>query len=428
MRQRIVRVALIAALLALLVFGAPLAYVVNRLLLDGEQAELEHLALRAVVAMPEDFSSGQPADLPTADPSEQLGIYGDDGRRVLGTGPARGGRAVTEALSASLSNQGTDTQLVVAVPVSRDGRVTAVVRASSPRAAIAAQSFGAWGAMLGLGLLSAGAALALAVVQARRLARPIEALEETTGRLGAGDFGARADACGVAEIDRAADALNRTAFRLGDLVARERAFAANASHQLRTPLTGLRLTLETALSAPGADLAEAARAAIQTADELSRTVDDVLSFSRAAPAPTDPVELPALLRDAERRWSGLLREQGRSLRLRIEDPPPARAAEPAVRQILEVLLDNAYRHGRGDVLVTARDAIDAAAVDVQDEGTTGGRDLLPHDLPPGARHLGLALARHLAEAQDGRLVHATADPVTRLTLLLPPAPSDQTSG
>jgi signal transduction histidine kinase len=275
------------------------------------------------------------------------------------------------------------------------------------------------------GLVGLCRAFALASVQARRLARPIEQIEEVAEKLAGGDFSVRAEATGIEETDRVAVALNKTAERLGDVVARERAFAAHASHQLRTPLTGLRLTLDTALNTPGADVTEAARSAIQTADELSRTVDDVLSLSRAGVEPARPLDLTVLLVDAERRWHGLLAAEGRPLRLHTDAPPLARASEAAVRQIVDVLIDNAYRHGRGAVVITAREANEAAAIDVQDDGSTTGLDLLPdagkaRTWSAGQR-LGLSLARSLAEAEDGRLVHARTEEHTRLTLLLPSA-------
>jgi signal transduction histidine kinase len=284
--------------------------------------------------------------------------------------------------------------------------------------------------MVGLALLAFAAAAGLAITQARRLARPIERLEAVAEQLGGGNFSARAEPSGIEEIDRASSALNKTAERLGDVVARERAFAAHASHQLRTPLTGLRLTLDTALNTPGADLDQAARSAINTADELSRTVDDVLSLARAGIEPVRPLDLVELLGDAERRWHGLLAAQGRPLRLLLQEPPLARASEAAARQIVDVLIDNAYRHGLGAVVVTAREANEAAAIDVQDDGSTTGLDLLRDGTEDQAassgQRLGLSLAKRLAEAEDGRLLHATTEPRTRVTLLLPAAapPSD----
>jgi len=284
--------------------------------------------------------------------------------------------------------------------------------------------------MVGFAVLAFAAAAGLATVASRRLARPIERLEAVAEQLGGGNFSVRAEPSGIDEIDRAASALNKTAERLGDVVSREQAFAAHASHQLRTPLTGLRLTLDTALNTPGADLRQAARSAIQTADELSRTVDDVLSLTRAAVEPARPLDLTELLADAERRWHGLLAAEGRPLRLQLNEPPLARASAAAVRQIVDVLIDNAIRHGRGAVVVTAREANEAAAIDVQDDGRTTGVDLLPDGAPAQAwstgQRLGLSLARRLAEAEEGRLLHARTEVKTRLTLLLPAAkpPSD----
>jgi signal transduction histidine kinase len=427
MRRSIVRVALFAAVLAVLVFGVPLAYVMNRLLLGDEQAELERLALRAAVSVPAGIvAGGDPVELPKTEASTQLGVYDASGRLIAGTGPSGVGAQVRTALRGTVSDRGTDRDLVVAVPVSQDERVVAVVRASSPRAAIAAQSRDVWAAMVGFALLAFAAAAGLAMVQARRLAGPIERLEAVAEQLGGGNFSVRAEPSGIAEIDRAASALNKTAERLGDVVLRERAFASHASHQLRTPLTGLRLTLDTALNTPGADVSEAARSAIRTADELSRTVDDVLALTRAGVEPARPLDLTELLVDAERRWHGLLAAEGRPLRLSVQEPPLARASEAAVRQIVEVLIDNAYRHGRGAVVLTAREANEAAAIDVQDDGSTTGVDLLPDGVSASAvstgQRLGLSLARRLAEAEEGRLLHARTEQRTRLTLLLPAVP------
>ena len=111
----------------------------------------------------------------------------------------------------------------------------------------------------------------------------------------------------------------------------------------------------------------------------------------------------------------------------MEEPhPPASASEPAVRQILDVLLNNAFRHGAGQVVVTARGSGDALAIDVSDEGRApGDRSLVPGpdvDEPPpeGGHRLGLRMASSLALGTGGRLVHAHTEARTRMTLLLPP--------
>ena len=145
-------------------------------------------------------------------------------------------------------------ELVVAVPVTDGAAVIGVVRAASNYSGVRLRIVGTWAAMLGLDLAAIGATLLVARRQARRLAAPLEALSRTAAQLGGGNFGARTQPSGIPEIDAAGRSLDTTAARLGAMVSRERAFSADASHQLRTPLTGLRLGLETALERPGSDL------------------------------------------------------------------------------------------------------------------------------------------------------------------------------
>lgn len=200
-----------------------------------------------------------------------------------------------------------------------------------------------------------GAVLASWLVARRiaaRLTRPLEDLACAAARLGEGDFSARSRRSAIPEIDRVGAALDVTATRIGETLERERAFSAEASHQLRTPLAGLRLQLESALETPGRDPYAAVRAGITAADRLERTVEDLLALSRERRAPRDELDLPALLAEL----SDVPLPDHRELRLEIADPPPVRASAPAVRQVLAVLLDNAVNHGEGAITVRARDS------------------------------------------------------------------------
>ena len=233
----------------------------------------------------------------------------------------------------------------------------------------------------------------------------------------------QAPAAGIEEIDAAGSALTRTAERLGELVGRERAFSADASHQLRTPLTGLRLRLETALDG-GGDLRPAVVGALEITDRLERTVDELLALDRDAPSARTPADLPALLAELCDGWQGPLGEAGRTLRLSVPPAlPRTSASAAATRQILDVLLANASRHGAGAVTVTAREADTAVAVDVADEGAgvrIPAEALFGRRTDRAAGHgIGLALARALAEAEGGRLVLTRAGPAPVFTLLLP---------
>src|SRR4051812_20561579 len=115
------------------------------------------------------------------------------------------------------------------------------------------------------------------LVLGRRLAVPLERLARAARRLGQGDFASRAPRGGVAEADEIAAALDDTARRLGDLVARERAFSAGASHQLRTPLAALRIELE-ALELRSEAPPELARALAQV-ERLQTTIDTLLAVA-----------------------------------------------------------------------------------------------------------------------------------------------------
>jgi signal transduction histidine kinase len=268
---------------------------------------------------------------------------------------------------------------------------------------------------------------------AARLIRPLQQLAAAAETLGDGDFSVRAPPAGIPEIDSVSTALNSTATRLDDLLARERAFATDASHQLRTPLTGLRLGLEVALDTPGQDLRTAIGTAIEDTERLQATIEDLLELARTATRPTELIDVLPLLTELRTAW--LRRPDTERRRFRINA-----TIEPATAH---ALLDNAALHGAGTVTVTIRDAGEALAIDVADEGpgiTTAPAQLFTRRSPApdnqstngqgangdgvhghGNGHgIGLALARSLTEAEGGRLRLSTLTPPT-FTVLLPTA-------
>ncbi len=230
----------------------------------------------------------------------------------------------------------------------------------------------------------------------------------------------------IREADAAGAALQDTAARLGHLLERERAFSADASHQLRTPLTGLLLGVESALERPGADLRAALNDALTRGRLLQGTVDDLLSLGRDTASSPGSLDVAVEVQAAGRQWEPAFRAAGRTLAVSTPASlPTAAASAPAVRQILGVLLANALHHGAGTVGLTAGDLGDAVAVEVTDdgEGLTGDPEAAFTRRSPGAgdHGIGLALARSLAEADGGRLVVFRANPRPRFALLLPPA-------
>jgi signal transduction histidine kinase len=312
-----------------------------------------------------------------------------------------------------------DGELVLAVPVVNGARAIGVVRAALPVSDLYLRVGLIWLAMAALAVVAIGASWLMARRSTTRLVRPLEELAAAAERLGDGDFTARGPRAGIAEIDQVGEALDATATRIGETLERERAFSAEASHQLRTPLTGLRLQLEAALETPDSDPYTAIRAGIASADRLERTIEDLLALGRERRAPRAELALDVLLEEVRQAGEALLAPHGRTLRIIREDPPPARAAAAAVRQVLGVLLDNAATHGRGTVTVVARDAGDALAIDVADEGPDLG-ETDPFATAPSGHGIGLRLARSLAEAEGGRLrLHLPSPPT--FTLLLPAA-------
>ncbi len=304
------------------------------------------------------------------------------------------------------------------------------MRAALPLSVVDERVHRAWSAMAALGLAVIGGATVVALWQARRLSRPVLRLADTATRLGQRDFTVRTDRTGIGEVDAVATALDNTAQQLGELVERERAFTAHASHQLRTPLTGLRIQLESAAQGGDGELRPALHDALDSVARLQQTIDDLLALSRHVRPSETPLDTRMLFDEVEEHWHGPLAATGRRLRTAIEpDLPLTTAAAPAVRQVLEVLVSNAAEHGAGMVTVRARDAGGAVAIEVTDEGAG-----VPDDAPDvfsepartdSHRGIGLGLARTLAAAEGGRLHldHRGSCPTFRL--LLPGSPNNE---
>jgi signal transduction histidine kinase len=423
-RKRIVALTLLAAMVAISLFGVPLALAAARYYLADERAELERVADSAALMVAADTVRQElPDQLPPTEPMTGVALYNPEGVRLLGDGPDRLDSATVAIEPGQVLSADTSTDVVLAVAISDRGRVTGIVRAATPYREIQLRTGLTWLGMVVLGGLALVTTWLIAHHQARRLAHPLEELSDTARRLGSGDFTVRTRRTGVPEIDSVSTSLEITAQRLDELLARERAFSADASHQLRTPLAGLRLQLEAALDTPEADLREAITAGIGTSDRLERTIDDLLALARDIRPANHSAVLGEQLAEIEHDWHGPLAEQGRALRITVSpDISACRVAAPVLRQIMAVLLDNATRHGRGMVTVIARDAGAAVAIDVSDEGAGihPGPDLFHRRVADTGGHgIGLALARRLAEAEGGRLQLSRPAPPTFTLLLLP---------
>jgi signal transduction histidine kinase len=325
----------------------------------------------------------------------------------------------------------------VAVGDPIDGDVTRVRSGSSQSATVTAEApaseasdrvLRAWLLIAALAVGGVAAAVALAFVQARRLARPLESLASTSARLGEGDFSTRAGRFSIPEVDALAHVLDGTAERIARLVAREREFSANVSHQLRTPLTALRLRLEELALQPVSPPERAeVDAALAEVDRLESTIAGLLAYARRASAgDAATIDLADLARRHRDTWQVLYRRAGRRLDLDVPAPVDVTASAAALGQVLDVLLDNSLRHGAGRALVTVSDDGRRARLAVEDEGA----GVAPEDVAEifergssddGGTGIGLHLAQVLATSQGGRLTLTRPAP-PRFELTLPHRP------
>jgi signal transduction histidine kinase len=434
MRQRVIRVAVVAVAVALMLFAVPLAITIRSEFFTQQRDELERVALAAAQRVGPQLASGDEVRLPPSETDTLVGVYDLKLRLRAGQGPGPADPPTQKAVKGLVTDGLIGGDLVVAVPVSFSEEVVGVTRASVAVGVIWRRVILTWLALVALAVGSLSVAILVARRQARLLTEPLESLSAASQRVADGDLMARAELSAIPEIQRVAETHNAMVSRLTQMIENERHFSANASHQLRTPLTGLQLGLEAALQNPTADLTSVLSDAARRVRELHGTVDEVLALARrgsdqwmvAVPRP-----LGELMGEVESRWHGQLAQKGRRLLVNL-DPDITTLEVPGslVTEILNVLIDNALRHGRGAVTMTARDMSEALAVDVADEGSIimGSDELFDRGTTGGdGDGIGLALARSFAEAGGGRLVLACSSPAT-FTLFLPEEYVDRRGG
>jgi signal transduction histidine kinase len=208
---------------------------------------------------------------------------------------------------------------------------------------------------------------------------------------------------------------------LQEALRREQGFARNVSHQLRTPLTGIRLLLEGALASGelGTETAEDLELAVAEVDRLAETVDALLAFSRGDPLGALRTLSPyELVSQAARRWEPRAAQSGRSVEA-DGTTEPLLLPVTALDQVLDVLVHNALRHGCGAVRLRCAVAGQDLELVVEDEGTVSEPDLLfARRRSGGGEGIGLSLARELAGVVGADLRLASQAP-TAFALRLP---------
>jgi len=220
------------------------------------------------------------------------------------------------------------------------------------------------------------------------------------------------------EVRRLGETLNEMLDRLRRSFERERRFVADASHELRTPIAVIKTELETALRSNevGPSAHESLVAAVEECDRLVQLAEDLLVIARAGEGQL-PVRAESLvarheLEGARQRFGDRAEARGRPIRLDADDAVAIHADPLRLRQVLGNLVDNALRHGEGEVVLGARREEGGVAIQVSDSGEGFPADWAARAFERFARGdqartgsgagLGLAIVRAVAEAHGGR--------------------------
>lgn len=264
---------------------------------------------------------------------------------------------------------------------------------------------------------------------AGRILRPITAIGQRMSEITAHDLSLRVpQPPGRDEIARLARTANQTLDRLESAVTQQRHFAAVVSHELKSPLAGLRAGLEEALLYPEVDAREAIAGALPVTDRLQQIIDELLAFARLrnTPCVSEPVDLGALVRAEVAARGGEV-----PVHARTEPGLWVLGSRVQLASIVTNLLVNAQRHATSKVDVTAEPVGAQALVTVLDDGAGVAEEdrervfepFVRLDagrrLDPGGSGLGLALCRAIAVAHEGSLRIEESPRGARFVLRLP---------
>ena len=396
MRRRLIHSTLAVVLVVVAVFGLSVAVVEMRSIEDSTRSGVRSEAVRLAAAVESRLLAHEAITRATlrsqvAEDRYEVRVRIDDRRTI------RLGRSVHgDAVEARETGAG--------------GRVVVTVR--YPRSEVSGEIGRMVLVILGVSLLVVAAAALLAVRQAHRVSAPLTDLAETAERLGSGDPRPRHRRYGVPELDRVADVLDASAERIARMLTAERRLAADASHQLRTPLTALSMRLEeiihTADQGDPRAVKEEATIALAQVERLTEVVQRLLTNSRSRTDSAVAFDLDEVVKQQLDEWRPAYRSENRALVHSGKRGLRAVGTRGAVATVLATLLENALMHGAGRVALRTRVTGNQVVVEVTDEGPgvapeLGARVFERTVSGRNSTGLGLAVARDLAEADGGRL-------------------------
>ncbi|MFE6620275.1 sensor histidine kinase [Streptomyces sp. NPDC057740] len=255
------------------------------------------------------------------------------------------------------------------------GPVTGAVRIVYQTNELTKRLWTIWGFRAGLAVVVLAVAAVVGAGVARRLTRPLRQLNDTASRFSDGDLTARSPVTGPRETQTLARTLNQAGERLDTLIAAQRIFVADASHQLRTPLTALRLSLDNI--ADGVDdefVKEDVAQATAEVVRMSRLVNGLLVLARAEAKVTvaEPLPLLDIVRERLDVWRPAADERGVTITLR--GSADGRLLVLTSPGQLEQVLDNVFSNALevspdgGTITVRAEPRGDEVTLSVNDQG------------------------------------------------------------
>jgi signal transduction histidine kinase len=400
MRRRLLISTLIVAIAAVLLLGGPLAFVIGRLQVSEANQQVRRDASTLALNLQGRITAGESVN------AEQEGKSLPD-RYVVITQYAAGRTKPHQTVVGTKPPAG---HTISGQAVTRDFAVT--VKADDATVAAKVSQ-----ALLGIGALAAlsvAVAVVLAIMQARRLTRPLEELALAADRLGSGDARPLGRRYGIPELDQVAEGLDGSAQRITDLLSAGRDFAADASHQLRTPLTALSMRLEEMIeSADQPDVVrEEGAAALAQTERLAQVVSQLLGrvARRSVGGAPSLASVDDIVAQQVMEWDPAFRRVGRKLEVSGEGGLFAYVTPGSAAQVIATLLDNALVHGAGVVTIRTSHTPKSVVVEVRDEGKGVPHELAPRIFErsvsgrPGGTGLGLALARSVIVADGGQVV------------------------
>ena len=400
MRRRLLFSTLAVAVTAVVLFGLPLAFVLKQLQVAYAQDLVQRDATTVARSLQNRLGSGLPVNnIDIADAADAARSLPDRYVRIFQTGVGY----------THFGSQLPKGSAIVAHAVTNNFRVTVEDDKSVETAGVSEK----FALIISLAALAVAVAVALAMVQAKRLTRPLQELAGAADRLGSGDASPLGRRYGVPELDRVAEGLDGSAQRISELLAAEREFAADASHQLRTPLTALSMRLEEMIAAadqPEVVHEEGAAALLQT-ERLADVVSQLLGRTHRSPTNTpELVGVDDIVAQQVVEWDPAVRRKNRKLEVVGEKNLTAHVTPGMLSQVIATLLDNALVHGAGSVVIRTSLTPKSVVIEVRDEGKGVPAELAPRIFErtvtsrPGGTGLGLALARSIAEAEGGQVV------------------------